>query len=399
MSAITPKKIVVIIDATAGLSARDVLSGIFKFANAGHAWALRIVQLSVETAANSYTRTIEDDIDGMIVSTAADEDTNRAIAAAKVPTVFVDVRNPLFEQRTTRVSFVRNDNEGIGGMGAKYLASLGRFNVFGYVPDIEGRAWSALREKAFIRELASRELTTDVFRGSSNRLSEDHAHLLEWLKRLPKPAAVMAACDFRAAQVSEACAEAGLRIPEQVALLGVDNDELICLSSTPPLSSIRPDHVGEGFRAASELNRLLRQGVRAKRQETFCRTQGVVERESTKAGPPTAALIRRALAFIDANVRTNLRVEAIADGLGVSRRLLEKRFREVRGESLHAYILAQRLALVKHLLRTTRRSSAKIAAECGFANTNSLSHIFAREVGSSMRNYRSEASVAPKSPI
>lgn len=395
MSAITPKKIVVIIDATAGMSARDVLSGIFRFVNAGHVWALRIVQLSVESAPLSYSRMIDDDIDGMIVSTSADESTNRAIATTQIPTVFVDVRNSLFEQRAARVSFVRNDNEGIGCAGAKYLDSLGRFNSYGFVPDIEGRAWSTLREKAFLRELAARKIQAEVFPGSSSRMSEDHANLIAWLRRLPKPTAIMGACDFRAAQVSEACAEAGLRIPEQIALLGVDNDELICLSATPPLSSIRPDHVGEGFRAATELNRLLQQGTRAKRREIFVRTQGVIERESTKPCPPSAALVRRTLAFIDANVRTNLHVETIASGLGVSRRLLECRFREARGESLHAYILNQRIALVKHLLRTTRRPVAKIAAECGFPNANSLSHIFAKTVGCSMRSYRT---VIPQSP-
>ena len=380
-----------LIDISAGASARDVLSGIFKFVNAGHDWTLRLIQLPSETPLSAIGSEIDREIDGLIVTSAADETTNRAIAQAKAPTVFVDVRHPLFEQRTSSVSFVRNDNEGIGALGARYLANLGGFNSFGFVPDVDGRAWSTLREKAFVQEVRSNRGRPYVFRSGSNQVDEDRRNLVVWLRRLPKPAAVMSAFDYRAVQVREACAEAKLHLPAHVALIGVDNDELLCLSTNPPLSSVRADHVAEGFQAAVELQRLFRLGARAKRREMFCRAHGVVERESTKAGPPTATLIRRAVAFIDANARTNLRVGTVADALGVSRRLLEKRFSEVRGETLHGYILAKRLSIVRHLLKTTGRTSAKIAAECGFPNANALSHIFARETGQSMRDYRSSA--------
>lgn len=383
------KKVIVIIDMTASAPARDVLSGIFNFVSSRRPnWLIRLIQLPSESLLTTISKTIDEEVDGMIVTTSAGEAANAAIAASHVPTVFVDVRNPLFEKRRDAVSFVRNDNEGIGAAGAKYLASLGSFNSFGFVPDAEQRAWSVLREKAFTRAVAARGTRAHVFARSSLQMAEDRKSLVAWLKRLPKPAAVMAAYDYRATQVCEACAEAGLRIPEQVAVIGVDNDELLCLSTTPPLSSVKPDHVDEGFQAGMELVRLFRLGSRAKRREMFCRIQGVVERDSTKPGPPSAALIRRAIAFIDANAKTNLLVDTVASGLGVSRRLLERRFRESRNESIHVYILSRRIAIVKHLLRTTRRSSAKIASECGFPNANSLSHIFARVVGSSMRDYR-----------
>ena len=390
-SALNPLKVIVVIDMSAGVSARELLSGLFKFVNTEKPWAMRLIQLPAESLSGAISKTIDEEVDGLIVTTSADDETNAAIASANVPTVFVDVRNPLFENRATAVSFVRNDNDGIGTLGAKYLASLGSFNSFGFVPDIEQRAWSVLREKAFVRELGRRGAHARVFTGNSRQMSIDRKNLITWLKRLPKPAAVMAAYDYRATQVCEACKEAGIRIPEQVAIVGVDNDELLCLSTTPSLSSIKPDHVSEGIQAAAELNRLLRLGKRAKRRELFCHVQGIVERESTKAGPPAATLIRRAIALIDENSRTNLMVGSVAARLGVSRRLLERRFREVRGESIHAYILAHRLTIVKHLLRTTKRSIAKIASECGFPSANSLSHIFARSIGCSMREYRNSA--------
>lgn len=382
------RKILIVVDMSAGASARDVLSGIFKFVNAGHPWSLRLVQLPGESLKQSVSGPIASEADGMIVTCEPDRESLAAIAKTAVPTVFVDVRHPLFERKTGRVAFVRNDNEGIGHAGAKYLANLGNFNSFGFVPDIENRTWSVLREQAFRNELEGRGFAVRTFGEGSPRLAEDRSRLIAWLKDLPKPAAVMAAFDFRATQVADACSEADIRIPEQVALIGVDNDELLCQSTNPILSSIKPDHVHEGFLAATELNRLFRAGPRAHRRESFCRIRGVVERESTKAGPPAAILIRRTLAFIAANATSNLRVDEIASELGVSRRLLERRFRTLRGESLKERILQERLAVVKRLLKTTSRSCAKIAAECGFPNANYLSHLFRRETGQSMKAFR-----------
>ena len=382
-------KVLIVVDMSAGVPAREVLSGIFKFVNAGHPWSIRLVQLPHESLHTALSRPIGDAADGLIITTLCDEISSRIIAETRLPMVFVDVRHPSFDNREGRVSFVRNDNPGIGATGAKHLLSSGRFNSYGFVPNVSRtRWWSALREQSFVKTLRERGLKAHVFLNGSQLMTEDRANLVRWLKRLPKPAALMAACDYRATQVCEACTEAGLRIPEQIALVSVDNDELLCLSTPTPLSSIKPDHIRIGFLGAKELNRLFRLGARAKRRELLCRDLGVAERESTKPTPPSATLIRRAVAFIDENAKTDLPVDSVADALGVSRRLLERRFREARGESIHDCILRRRIAAVKFLLRTTRRPLVKIAAECGFANANSLSHIFARAEGVSMSAYR-----------
>lgn len=386
------KKVAIVIDMTAGAAARDVLSGIFKFINAGHPWSIRIIQLPSDSLLTVFPGSLDERLDGIIVTCLSDEATNKAIAASRLPTVFVDVRHSLFERRAGAVSFIRNDNEGIGAIGARYLCELGNFNAYGFVPDIDRRAWSNLRENAFVKELAARKIKANVFGGGSKVNLTDSNNLKRWILHLQKPCALMAAYDYRATQVLEVCAEAGLSVPGQVALLGVDNDELLCNTSAPPLSSISPDHVDEGFQAGAELYRLFRLGVRAKRREKTCRIRGIVKRESTTAAAPAAALLRRALAFIDANLRTNLKTDDIANGLGISRRLLERRFHDVRGESVHHCILTRRLSLVKYLLKTTRRSSAKIAAECGFSSASFLSHLFSRTVGCSMREFRASGS-------
>ena len=387
------KKVAVVIDMAAGASARDVLSGIFKFVNTGHPWTLRIIRVPEDSLLTASHGLLDEGLDGLIVTCASDANTNAVIAACHLPTVFVDVRHPLFEQRTDAAAFIRNDNEGIGTIGARYLCGLGNFNSYGFVPSIERHTWSNLREQAFCAELAVRKSRARVFNKGSQHSAEDECRLRDWLEMLPKPCALMCAHDFRATQVLEVCSQMKLEVPEQVAIIGVDNDELLCNSHSPPLSSIRPNHLGEGFLAGRELSRLFHLGTRAKRRETTCRALGIVERESTKATTPATALLRRALAFIDANLCTNLKTDDVAESLSVSRRLLERRFRNLRNESIHDYIVMRRLSLVKRLLKTTRRSCAKIASECGFSSANFLSHLFIRKVGCSMRDYRNSTPV------
>jgi len=382
------KKVFVVVDMSAGLPAREVLSGIFTFVNTGHPWSLRLIQLPRDSLAAAVGGAFDGSVDGLIVTCESDAASTELIATAQVPAVFVHVRNALFEKKNCKAAFVRNDDEGIGKTGARYLAALGDINAYGFVPDVEGRIWSTLRERAFRAEIEKGGRAVHTFANGSKRPAEDQANLVAWLRNLPKPCALMAAYDYRATHVAEACQEAGLSIPEQVALLGVDNDELLCSSMTPPLSSIKPDHVREGFQAAVALDRLFRLGARAKRREFLCRMKGIAERESTRPCPPAATLVRRALAFIGENAHVNLRVGDVAAALGVSRRLLERRFRTIQKKSVNDCILSQRLAMVKRLLDTTSRSCSKIASECGFPNANYLSHLFTRKTGLSMRQYR-----------
>ena len=110
-------------------------------------------------------------------------------AATSVPTVFVDVRNDLFERRRDKAAFVRNDNEGVGEAGARYLATLGDFNAYGFVPDIDGRPWSTLRERAFRRTVEARGRAVHTFAGGSRHPSEDQAALVAWLRERKQQAA------------------------------------------------------------------------------------------------------------------------------------------------------------------------------------------------------------------
>lgn len=386
---IRPHKVLAVVALENGISAREILSGIFKFINAGHLWALRLVQSSNEFTSSVIDTAAEQGFDGIIATISGAPGSTAALAKVNLPVVLVDIRDRLLERRKKNIAFVWNDNLRIGALGAKYLAGLGKFKSFSFVPATENRLWSSQREKAFVRELNRRRLPCSVFGGGSADTMEDMTNLAAWLRKLPKPAAVMAAWDYRATQVLEACCEYGINVPDDVAILGVDNDELLCCSSSPSLSSVFPDHVDEGFRAAQSLERMMSAKGSPTRSTTCCRVKGVVERESTCAVSPSDTILQRAEEFIARNAKSNLKVKDVVSHVRSSRRLLELRFREKRKTSILAAITERRIAEVKKLLSSTKRSVSQIAAECGFKSASHLSHLFTRTVGRSPREYRS----------
>jgi len=156
----------------------------------------------------------------------------------------------------------------------------------------------------------------------------------------------------------------------------VDNDELLCNSSRPTLSSIQPDHEGLGRFGAEMLDCLMAGRKIPKRIPTSVRSTGVIERDSTRIVPPAGYIVREALAFIKSNATKGIGVDDVVRHLGVSRRLLYLRFRQMHGKSIHETILDTRLALARQKLAKTTLSLAQIATECGFGSANRLSHLF-----------------------
>ncbi len=177
-------------------------------------------------------------------------------------------------------------------------------------------------------------------------------------------------------QVIEACHTAKLSVPEQIALVGVDNDELLCNTSRPTISSIQPDHEGLGRIGADILDRMMANQKLPKSLSTHIKSLGVVERDSTRVVPPAGYIVREALAFIRSNATRGICVEDVIRHLGVSRRLLYLRFQQMHGTSIHETILETRLAAARQKLAKTSLPLSQVALECGFNSANRLSHLF-----------------------
>lgn len=378
----TTKKVIVAFT-LGGTAGRSCLSGVFDYVNEGHDWNIRFIQNPDELTRPFVETAVRDGLDGVITGFRAYTDGLAALEAAPIPVVFTDYPRNATPNPAQRNFLIRNDDVAIGREAARYLLSRGSFRAAAFVATPRPSRWSTLRERGFRLQLGDAGLLP-------KRLRPDDM-LADALKALPRPAAVMAATDYVAVRVVEACHAARLAVPEQVAVCGVDNDELLCNTVRPTLSSVKPDHEGLGRIGARVLDALMARRKPPKSAPSHIRSLGVVERDSTRIVPPAGYLVREALAYIRANAVRGIKVEDVVRHLGVSRRLLYLRFRQMHGQSIHETILETRLALVRQKLVQTNAPLARLAADCGFGSANRLSHLFAERFGLSPSAYRVQA--------
>ena len=369
---------------------REFLKGFLDRARIHPNWSIRLLQSPDELTPEHVDDIIANGTDGIVVCESIPIESKMRLKSLDIPLVVIGMKDDDFESKTGGAVFIRNDDEDIGRFGARYMLSLGNFATWGFVPDQTAAYWSELRQKGFTEELSSSGKRTEVFRSESpSGAPGDSANLSRWLKSLQKPAAVMAAYDGRARQILEACIEARIRVPQQVAILGVDNDPLLCDFASPSITSIAPDHAKEGRIAADTLATLLRNPRRNISKTILSSAKRIFERESTAHISPSASLVKRALAFIDRNCEKPIRAKDVIDHLGVSRSLADLRFRETRGETLSRAITGRRLEEVARRLAETHIPIRKISTSCGFSNINHLKNLFKRHFGKSMREWRS----------
>jgi LacI family transcriptional regulator len=389
------QKILISIRSLRRASARDVISGIFNHLERTSDCNICLMQSVENPITTEKIRNAEkSNVAGLFISKAEDAELMRALVDTPIPIAVIGIKAPVLKARKNPTVFIFNDNAGIGTMGADYFLKHGKFNSFGFVCANNDVNSMAERAEAFCNRIRSVAPDTfvSVFPPVSDPGSEkDIAALSDWILTLPKPAAIMAIADWRAAHVLTACDHLKIRVPEAVSVLGVDNDEFMCAHASPPLSSILPNHVEIGRRAAEELEKLIKGKNNGRRKEITVPPQMVIERESTRICAPSAALVDRTKRFIRANATRGITVADVVDHLKVSRRLAEIRYRAATGETIREAIESAKMAKLKRLLISNRRPISAIAAECGFSNINSLSHRFQQCFGSSMREFRKNA--------
>ena len=373
-----------------GTAGRDILTGIFYFTRSNSNWRTRLFQMPDEFTPDAFRAEMAVGLDGIIASEPGPDETARLVRESGVPVSFIGDPGPILSERKDHIAFTRNDDEMIGRMGANYLASLGQRRSYAFVPTVSNQYWSASRLKGFKAALAAKKANIEVFNspGAAAGSREDLSALKDWLAALPKPAAVMASWDTRATQVLAMCKDAQIKIPNQVAVLGVDNDELLDESSDPPISSILPNHEQLGYAAARVLNNLM-SGRHARSSAPFLvKPVKIVERESAVASAPAAHLLSRATAYIRKNAAKGIKVKDVAAFLGVSRRLADLRFQQFSGETINETITRHRLDAVKKFLATTNRPIKTISEECGYTDPSYLKVLFKRRFGCTMREWR-----------
>ena len=380
------KRILVALDLT-HQSGREHLSGFYSFADKKSNWEIRLVPSTEPSYLPMVERFLADGVDGAIIKGECVLPLAKAIRKAGIPVVAID--RPHSQKEDVADVYVCNDNALIGRSAAQFFDTLGRFASYGFVPDPNNCEWSRTRGKAFLGACAAKH--------RSAKTSSAKGDLTEWLAALPKPAAVFTAFDPCAANVLEACRKAKLKVPKDVAVLGVDDDALICEHTRPKLSSVKPDSSGQGFAAAQALSRALHaRGVSKKRSRTIiCPHLRIVERDSTATVPPAAQLVRNIIAYLDEHALEPIRVSDVVEHAGVSPRLANLRFSQTRGHSIQADIVERRLKEAKRLLSATDWSMKRIAERCGFKSQIVLAHLFSSRYGKSMRQWRIDTRTGP----
>ena len=373
------------------IAGRDQLAGVLRYLRSKPNWVPRLLSRAADFTPEVVRNAHNEHIDGIIINHAGSPETEDALAASDIPLAVIGIRNPKLVARTRAVALIRNDNVETGRIAARHFLSLGNFNSFGYIPAAQSAdEWSVSREAGFRETLEKHGITAVTFPLMANAGTEEARKALAgWLKSLPKPAAILAAWDYPGVQALELCRAEKIKVPHDVAILGVDNDPMVCDATTPPLSSIPFDYEKEGYESAAALNVLLEKPARrTKPVMVACHPLPVFVRESAARIAPASGLIKQALRYIAKNAVKGISTRDVAEALGISQSLLTLRFREYANTTVMDALIDARLEKVCELLVSTNRSIQEVTTASGFRNANYLKAVFKEKFGLSMREYR-----------
>ena len=359
---------------------RDKLQGVLKFAQLNGPWDVQMLENHPYIAKlGSFKHWRPDGI----IRDGTDPLPLPAVRTAGIPTVLLDATPPLPRGR----SCVNNDPRQIAETVADYYLRQG-FKQFAYVGSVPASSWSQARADAFAGRVMKAGFPCVLYKPQhADDWGLEQEHMRAWLTALTKPCGLMAAMDIRGKQVLDTCALAGIRVPEEISVVGVDNDETICENTTPTLSSVLPDFEGAGYMAAELLDRLMRSSKRQAVRLTYD-VKRIVHRLSSQDMKQSSRLAVSAMEFIRLNACAGITVTDVVRHLNVSRRFAELRFREARGHSILDEIQSHRLDRVRALLRETDLPIGEIGERCGYPTETYLKTLFKKRFGMTMRAYR-----------
>ena len=366
-------------------SGRDILRGVARYVLEHEPWALYHEPHGLEDSVPQWLRRWNGD---GIIARIQTRRVAQALAASGIPVVDVLGVVPALP-----FPLVHVDNVAIARMAAEHLLERGfrRFGFFG----IEGENWSEQRYAGFCAAVAAVEPQVPIYRlprDAKGRRSWERAEnqVARWITALPKPAGILVCSDQRGSQFLEACRRAGVSVPNQLAVVSVDNDEPLCAVCLPPLSSIEPGHMNVGYQAAALLNDLLR-GASPPRKAFALQPLETVTRLSSDTLSVADPRIRMALQLIRVQAPAGVRVDGIARQVGLSRSVLQRRFRALLHRSIHQEIVNVRIQRARELLTETGISLAAVAARAGFKHQEYLGAVFRARVGKTPAQVRAEA--------
>lgn len=362
-------------------SGRDFLIGFSNHYRRKANWNVNLLYNTNPLLPDTIRQVKDGYYDGIAMTEAYFYDHPELSGPPKTALAVFGVYEPGHPKAGNRIGYVSIDNAELGRIAARHFLDLGRFRSFCYMPPPFCGAWISLREQGFREELAKNGLSCHAFDYTQS--------IASFLKPLPPPVGMFVACDYTAVEVLSACKQAGYDIPAKLSILSVDNDEILCHFAQPTLSSLRPSNVKAGEETAVMLDRLMRKVPAKTPLFKVCPDCTIVERETTRYVSPSSHLVEKALAAMKENLAAPLHVDKLAEQLGVSRRLLDLRFKELQGESVYSTYLKLKLDEIAKRLLTSSVSIGKTASSLNFYDMTQLGRLFKRRFGVTMSEWRS----------
>jgi LacI family transcriptional regulator len=298
---------------------------------------------------------------------------------------------PDYKKRFKHVPNITGNYYETGKIAANYFLQKGykNFGFYGYPSFV----WSRERGFGFSDLLAEKGHRVSFFEGYPDPNHEmwyyKPSALSRWLTNLPKPTAIMACDDNCGQQITEASKVSGIKIPEEIAVIGVDNDELICTMSAPPLSSISLDAERGGYEAAAMLDRMMKGEING--YDIVVQPKQVKTRTSTDIYATADKQIAKALKHIHQHFTADLPVTEVLQNVALSRRALEIKFKTTTGKSIHQYINQLRIEKFSHLLSETDVPVAQAAYESGFTEIKNIAQQFKKATGLTPSEFRKKS--------
>lgn len=365
---------------SSGAYGRGLLQGIAKYNRERRGWSTYFQPHGLTDPPPDWLRHWKGD---GILARINDRQTARFVGRTRVPVV--NLRGTISELPFPLVTI---DSGAIGALAAEYLLDLGLVNFAfcgrpaGVNPALDER------QETFIARIAKAGYPCPVFPSPRKADWEtEQAKLVEWTLSLPRPVGIMACNDERGLQVLDACRRAGLTVPDEVAVIGVDNDEPLCDLSIPPMSSVHVNAEGIGYQAAALLDRMMG-GERCGDRVIRVPPRGVVARRSTDILACEDEEVSRAVRFIRERACRGLQVVDVLTHVGMSRASLQERMKRVIGRTIHQEIQRVRLARVKQGLVDPTMTIKQVARDSGFSSVQYMTRLFHAVTGETPAQYR-----------
>jgi LacI family transcriptional regulator len=373
---------------TSNAYARRLLDGIVAYQREHELWSIYVGEQQRGARPPVWLKNWSGD---GIIARIETEAIAAAVRRAGVPVVDVSAARAV-----PNIPWVETDDREIARLAARHLLDRG-FRALGFCGEPIFN-WSKWRQDHFVAAAKEALCECYVYEGKAYvekgySWTRERNRMNAWVRQLPKPIGVMVCYDIKGQQLLDVCRDLDVAVPEQVAVIGVDNDQRLCGLCTPPLSSVIPDTLRTGYAAAQLLDRMML-GETVAVDGILIPPLGIAQRQSSDVFAIDDEDVVTALRFIREHACDGITVANVLRMAPLSRRTMEHRFAKLVGRTPHAEIVRIRMERASQLLRETKLSLAEIASRAGFTDANYLSVAFKKYTGVSPRRYRSKVQVS-----